>query len=207
MEFNEKKIGTGNIKLSTKDFELIISKLFTDSNQKEDFLNLTKESDLVIYSANVNEDIVNKRRALQIERDFTHELISLILEENFEYGFRTRADQLVQSQMKINSSVTREWLNKIYVANFNRPEIVIGLLRLIARFEINEISPQGKTMAIAALSHKDHEVKECGIRAFESWNSLESIKILQNVNTNIPWLKDYLNRVIESIELEYDIVG
>ncbi len=207
MEFNEKKIGTGNIKLSTKDLELIISKLFTDSNQKEDFLNLTKESDLVIYSANVNEDIVNKRRALQIERDFTHKLISLILEENFEYGFRTRADQLVQSQMKINSSVTREWLNKIYVENFDRPEIVIGLLRLIARFEINEISPQGKTMAIAALSHKDHEVKECGIRAFESWNSLESIKILQNVNTNIPWLKDYLNRVIENIELEYDIVG
>ena len=48
--------------------------------------------------------------------------------------------------------------------------------RLIARFNPEDINPQGQTMATAALIHKDTEVQECAIRAFESWASIDVYK-------------------------------
>lgn len=84
---------------------------------------------------------------------------------------------------------------------------MIGILRLIARFNPEDINPQGQTMATAALIHKDTEVQECAIRAFESWASIESLEVLKNLDIHQGWLKDYLDSVIKDIEVKYGIVS
>jgi hypothetical protein len=106
---------------------------------------------------------------LEIEQKFSRQFVTHILEDDFEYGIDSRANATVREQMKINAAVTKDWLNRIYVANFKNSEILIGILRVIARFEKEEIFPTGYTIAAASLSHKDEIVQETAIRAFESW--------------------------------------
>lgn len=206
MQLELKNTDTGKIDLTNKEIDLILD-LLLDSSIKEDIISIDQKTDIVFTTSASNENGLNKRRSLQLERDFTQKLLHFISEDDFEYGFENRADSLIKEQMKVNSLATKEWLNKIFISNFHNVDIIIGLLRLIARLDIDEISPEGSTMAIAALSHKNFEVQECGIRAFESWGTLESLEILNSVKVQSEWLQEYLLQVIENIKAEYAIAG
>jgi hypothetical protein len=84
---------------------------------------------------------INIQRATDCERKFTQQLISCILEDDFEYGVESRACILVKEQMKINKYATKEWLNRMYVDNFRKPRILIGILRVISRLDKEDVYP------------------------------------------------------------------
>jgi hypothetical protein len=157
------------------------------------------ETDSVISTENK----VNKKRLLELEQNFSKRFIAHILEDNFEYGVDSKAHTIVKEQMKVNALVTKDWLNRIYVANFQNPEILIGILRVLARFEKEEIFPIGHTIAAASLNHNDEIVQETAIRAFESWGGKDCLKILENVTVSSKWIKEYLDGVISDLKAEY----
>jgi hypothetical protein len=165
--------------------------------------NAAFEVDIETENAISFENRLNSRQLIELEQRFSRQLISYILEDDFEYGMETNAHILVKEQMKINASITKDWLNKIYVDNFKKPEILIGILQVIARFERDEIYPIGDTIAIASLNHKDETVRETAIRAFESWGGFNSIKILETVTVSSQWVKEYLDGVISDLKSEY----
>jgi hypothetical protein len=206
MDFKEIINTTGNIVLSQNELELIISEAI-QSSKKTSVISVNENSDITFNSSTSDENSLNEKRLKTLENEFTSKLKLFIIEENFEYGFENRADILVKTQMSINKMATKEWLNKVYIQNFANQELMIGILRLISRFDIEDVSPQGQTMAMAALAHCNPEVQESGIRAFESWCSIENIDLLKNANVHQPWLKDYLDSVIKEIELEYGIAS
>jgi len=149
------------------------------------------------------ENYINRKRLKSLKRRFTHQLLSLLIEENFEYGIDTKADALVRNQMQLNSLATKAWLNSIFVENFANTPIAVGLLRIIARIDYLDIFPEGQTMAMAALSHKNIEVQEGGVRAFESWDSLRSLEILKNLRVSTEWLQEYIDEVVSNLRKEY----
>ena len=128
----------------------------------------------------------------------------MIQHEEFEYGVDTRADALVRDYIKRAPLYTRNWINDAYIRYFANIPILVGLLRVIARLDYERIFPQGQTMALAALSHKDTEVKDCGVRAFESWGTLESLKILEILHVSPKWLQKYVERVIFDLRKEHN---
>ncbi|GAB6394269.1 MAG: hypothetical protein MdMp024_0581 [Bacteroidales bacterium] len=146
---------------------------------------------------------VNDKRLKEFERKFAGHFISCILEEKFEYGIESKADILVKEQMRINASMTQDWLNRIYARHFQNQEILIGLLRVISRLDKEEIYPVGYAIARDSLNHKDEIVQETAIRAFESWGGKESLKILEKASVSSKWVKDYLNEVIADLKIEY----
>lgn len=152
-----------------------------------------------------DENLLNLRRLAVLKQNFTEQLIRLITEEEFEYGIANRADYLVSEQIRINASVTKEWLNSIFLENFNNVTVVVGILRVIARIDYFEVYPHGQTMAVAALSHEDIEVQDCGVRAFESWGTLESLKVLQTLKVATNWLQEYIDEVVSNLEEEYRV--
>ena len=151
-------------------------------------------------------DYDSEKQLRKEEELFAKELISLILNEEFEYGIDTKADALVQNSMELNSFLTKEWINTIFLDNFTDVSILIGLLRVIARLDYTEIFPQGQTMALAVLSHENTEVKECGVRAFESWGTIESLKILENLTVGVQWLQEYIDDVVSDLKKEHDVL-
>lgn len=150
-----------------------------------------------------SESMLNTKRLNELEKKFTQQLIGYILEDNFEYGMESKAQILVKKQLKINPSVTKNWINKIYVNSINNAEILIGILRIIARFDRNDIFPIGDTIAMASLSHNNEMVQETAIRAFESWGGEESISILANANVASKWINEYLEEVMADLKREY----
>ena len=152
------------------------------------------------------ENELNGRRLADLRKRWSHELIALILDEYFEYGFNTRADLMVRSQMEKNAMATKDWLNALFLEHFSEIPILLGILRIIARFDYYEVYPEGPTMAVAALTHKDAQVKECGIRAFESWGTLDSLDVLENLGIRPAWLQDYVDQVVKDLREEHHVV-
>jgi len=154
-----------------------------------------------IASVSSVENLINRRRLVQFRR-FTRKLIETILEQDFEYGYDSEADKLVRENMKKNEAATKAWLNEIFYDNFDIPPVVIGILQVISHIEYSDIKPEGPTIAMAALSHQDSEVKECAIRAFENWATPDSLLILRQLDNLEDWLQEYLEQVICDLEGE-----
>ena len=146
------------------------------------------------------ENRLNAQRMNRFRDEFSKHLIQLLREQDFEYGIDTPADGLVRRCFKENEVVLKQWLNQLFIENFCDTRITIGILRVISHIEYHEISPEGVTMAIAAFSHSNIEVQECGIRAFENWCNFKSLEVLKSVSCKEDWLQDYLNQVIADIE-------
>ena len=154
----------------------------------------------------LDKDYKGQEQPSQEEKRFTNELISFILNEEFEYGIDTEADVLVRRHMELNPFLTKKWINAIFVENSTDVSVLIGLLRIIARLDYREILPEGQTIAVAALFHENTEVKECGVRAFEGWGTIESLKILQNLTVGIPWLQEYIDDVVSDLRKEHNVL-
>jgi len=150
------------------------------------------------------ENRINKQCLDRFRKEFSNNLLKCLKEQDFEYGVDTPADKLVRKMFVENESIAKEWLNELFVENFNDQTVIIGLLRVISHFDYQEVAPQGPTMALAALSNANAEVRECGIRAFENWSNLESLKVLKHTKCDEEWLDDYLKQVIADIEEELE---
>ncbi len=152
------------------------------------------------HSYDSTENTLNKVRSKLLNKAYTRQFIKIICEEDFEFGYISRSEEIVRDQLKVNELATRNWLNEIFIQHFADEKIAIGVLRIIGRFEPSEIFPQGQTIALAALIHKSDEIKELGVRAFEKWCSYESYEILKSVQVESKWLSDYIDAVIEDFE-------
>ncbi|CAD5246132.1 MULTISPECIES: hypothetical protein [unclassified Imperialibacter] len=150
-----------------------------------------------------SENKINLERQEVLKSKFTKDLSKCLEEEEFEFGYKSKSESIIKKQFEINALVTKNWLNEIFIENFQNEKILIGLLRILGRFSEEIIFPQGQTMALAALMHKNDEIKELGIRAFENWNSQTSLQVLKNIEVEVKWLKDYLSQVIKDLEKEY----
>ena len=171
----------------------------TDGPVLEDLIDL---SDSSTYES---ENSLNRRRSRQFKENYTKEIHRIICEQDFEYGFDSPADLFVRELMEQNEAITKEWLNAIYIEQFSDIRVVIGLLQVVSHLQYPEIYPQGPTMALAALSHANSEVRECGIRAFENWGTIESLNILRNVKCTESWMQEYLSQVIKDLEEEFGV--
>ncbi len=153
-----------------------------------------------IDSYNSTENKLNTLRSKTLNNKYTSEFISLLRDEDFEFGYTTRSEKLILNQLQINALATRNWINEIFIKHFSDEVIIIGILRILGRFEPNQIFPQGQTIALAALNHENDEIKELGVRAFEKWCSIESLNILKKLQVNTPWLNEYITDVIKDFE-------
>mgnify|MGYP006430458443 CR=1 FL=1 len=184
-----------------------IRKQFIDSNMDfetqndSDFGVLWDEDELLFdLEEDSTENKLNKVRKTILDKKITREFISLLRYEDFEFGYKTRSETFLEEQLQINELATRNWLNELFIKNYTDDTITIGILRIIGRFEPSIIFPQGQTIALAALTHKNDEIKELGIRAFEHWCSPESLEILKTMDIQAQWLKEYRDDVIADFE-------
>lgn len=131
---------------------------------------------------------------------YTNEFINLITNEDFELGYTSKSELLFTKLMNINLLAARNWLNSLFMDYYSNNSIIIGIIRLIGRYNPEEIYPQGQTMALASLCSSSDEIIEWGIRAFENWGGVDSIRILENTRIKTKWLDDYRLQVIKDIQ-------
>ncbi|MBA7503418.1 hypothetical protein ES706_02027 [subsurface metagenome] len=197
--------GTSHDLAEQRLLNLLIETDYPDSAQSTLPLLLNILQSKAAHISVVDENYINQSRLLKLKRQFTPKILNLILESVFEYGIDSQADVFIRSQMKENSLVTKNWLNEIFVEHFSNPVILIGILRIISRLFYYAVYPEGQLMATTALSHSNVEVQECGVRAFESWGTLDSLRILNNIKVVTPWLQDYVNEVVKDLSRGHNV--
>ncbi len=134
------------------------------------------------------------------QHQFTNRFLQLIHETEFEFGFSNPADSYVREALSTYGPFAREWINEVFLNNFDDPFVLSAILRVIAHFDYRQIRPQGMTMAAACVAHTDTDVRECCVRCFESWKAPKTLNILRNISFSQDWLNDYLAGVIADLE-------
>lgn len=187
-----------------------ISSDIVDNGNNNDFEELHFDFDELFLSFDENstnfkldENLINQKRCDFLEQKVTPLIISLIKNEDFEFGKKNESVKLVEDQLEINSAATHIWFNNLFIKFFaNDEKMLIGLLSIVESINEKSLHPIAEIMALAALTHKNDEVKELGVRIFENWSSLYSYEILRNIKVDTSWLQEYINQVIKDIEEE-----
>jgi hypothetical protein len=144
------------------------------------------------------ENLLNQQRLLEF-REFTSHVLQLIEESSFEYGFDNEFDVFLRDRLAKNALATKQWMNEVFIENFGDSGVLVGILRALAHVDYQVVRPQGPTMAIAAFSHTDAEVRECGIRAMENWGTSECLAALESISCPEAWLQEYVTQVISDL--------
>lgn len=51
----------------------------------------------------------------------------------------------------------------------------------------------------AALANNDLEIRDAAVQAAESWTDIEVLEVLQGHSEKVPWLREYVDSVIEDL--------
>ncbi|MBE3095888.1 MAG: hypothetical protein IMZ44_02015 [Planctomycetes bacterium] len=151
------------------------------------------------------ENAANYARLQHYSKDLTARFLALVAECNLEYGYDSALDTFLHERLAENALATKDWLSSLFVRYIDDVAVVTGILRTVAHLDYDEVMPQGTIMALAALSHGNAEVKECGIRAFESWARPECLRILGTLGGLEPWLREYVDQVIADLKEEHKV--
>ncbi len=188
-----------------------ITKSFSESISEMLHSNVIESPNSTSNLEKYDENKINRERLEFLRKHTTPRFIKLIREEHFEFGYTSQSEIFLRELLEKNSLATMSWLNELYNDNFHNDVILIGIVRLLGRFDEASIKPQGQTMALGSLIHKNLEICELGIRAFESWGSTDSLRILKQTRVSVlkqisiadKWLKQYLEEVISDLEEDH----
>lgn len=133
--------------------------------------------------------------------NFEKKLLAIMANENYTSGEVSASESFVESIIQqMGVDCTMGWLMQVYETNYHRSNILIGILHMLSHFSYNLVNPYGPIMALALLQHKSSSVREFAIKAFENWNSKDSLVFLKNIRCDQVWLQEYLDEVILDIE-------
>lgn len=132
---------------------------------------------------------------------FKEKFLSIIENEYFESGVISESETFLRELFKKNPKKTKQYLIELFLDNLNNQEIIVGILRVIPRFDKFLTFPEAKVfVSHALLCYDDNEIQDLGLMAIEIWELDESIDILKNINFKENYLNRYKEQIIVGIE-------
>lgn len=197
-----------DISISTsfyKDENEYISNMFSINNE------YIIKNDKIVY-VDLKSKLINTNSIIDTSNDvpnfeysdenLTNKFISMVNEDIFEFGYISNSERFINDLISNSQFDAKQWLESVFMSNFDNTKIIIGILHVISHFKYKIISPQGQVMALSALIHKNIEVRECAIRAFENWGHVDSLRVLKSIKCDEKWLFDYVQQIISDLESE-----
>lgn len=91
-------------------------------------------------------------------------------------------------------------LQSIYVKYNDQPKMLVGICRVLCRYDLQEVMPWGPTMLSGLLNNKSELVKEYAIELVDNWADVSMLPLLKSLDISSKWLRAYLQDVIKSLE-------
>ncbi len=140
-------------------------------------------------------------------KDLFNEEISVLKEilenDHFESGIESNFERFIRKTLKNKNLDIKNLINVLMLQGFSNDLMLLALLKTMSHFAYYELYPQSMTIAMACLSHKNVEIKECVIGCFENWATHECLGILKTFSKfEEIWLNEYITQVISDLELE-----
>lgn len=161
-----------------------------------------------IVHLNNNFQTTARKKRQYLKEIITPKLLTLIKNEEFEFGYITNSEELVLEQIQEHEHLAREWIQEICLSYRKDKRIISAMLHIIAHIEYDLIKPAGTNIVLSTLViNKDNGIKELCVRALENWNNQECLEILKDIDTETQWLKEYINQVIYDLETRYAVLS
>ena len=166
----------------------------SESYSYQSVLNINRES---TSHVDINEFNRNYFNSLLAHNDA---FIGSLLHVDFEDGMDNEAIDFVEHSIKLNESVTYNWINRLFTLYMTDYRVISRLLRIIAALEINDYSLSLADHIKAGLADKHVQVQEAALMVIESWASKECVDILRTVNVSNKLIQNYADKLLVSIE-------
>lgn len=94
-----------------------------------------------------------------------------------------------------------QWTCRLFTRYYGLDKVIKGLL-CIATYYHYAFCSFDVMMALAAIAHKSDEVKELAVRVLESNCTMENYYALCHIDTEVLWLREYIDQVISDFKEE-----
>lgn len=131
---------------------------------------------------------------------FALKILSAINAEPVEDGFEHPAESLLKEAVMRYRRETVEWLYKLITEEDNAA-FVASILKCLGRIEGDICEEWGVVLISKALQHRDVEVRDAAVQVAESWGTGGVLMLLKGHRDDVPWLQDYIDRVVRDLEL------
>lgn len=116
--------------------------------------------------------------------------------ESMDWWSKSSAEVELRDAIAINGELAREAISDLYRECAGNEGYLLCLMIALSHLSYDEVGSQGQIIGLAALSHKSLVVREAGIRMFEMWEDVDSIRLLRQHQVSPPWLMEYMLQVI-----------
>ena len=127
-------------------------------------------------------------------------LSALLENEIYENGIRNPSEIFFCELLKGNRLEALNAISVIFLSNYStntkKVGIAVGILHMLSHLYYEQVYPTGQFLALSAISHRDIELAEYGIKCFENWGNIDGIEKLKAVHFPTGWLQEYANQVI-----------
>lgn len=185
------------LKINEQIFDKIDNYLLTlSTDTKQKHIQINK-------STSTEEEVIPQNIATSLEPNDLNALKLMLENEDYENGIVNPSEIYFRKLFLKNKIETMNGLVKIFMDNYSsdRRKInnLVGILHLLSHAKYNEVEPIGQLLAISAITHKNREVAEFGIKCFENWEHPDGIEKLKAVRFSTQWLQDYAEEVINEL--------
>jgi len=179
-----------------------------DESSKTVTKTLTSSGNVLVNEVAIGVAAKSITNAIPLEPTYRYDLYQVcrkefmqkVSTESLEYGFSSPSEHLIHGFFSQYPDEFGGIIQHIYNKEIHHSIAIQSLLKAISYLSYDRIAPFGMTLAMAACSNKDDEVKEAGIRAFEVWGHRDGITILKHMETSWKWLEDYRLETVEYLE-------
>ncbi|HDN67380.1 MAG TPA: hypothetical protein ENF86_00300 [Firmicutes bacterium] len=161
------------------------------------FLETLKETFDKLLLLTKSIDIISSEE-LQEPRLAPH-IISAITTEPVEDGIYHPAQDILKSAIEDQPQETFNWIKRLLSDECNS-SVVASVIKCLGRLNPRLCEGWLTDIIRTGLQHSDVEVRDSTVQAIENWEIKEAIPLLREHHEDVPWLKEYIQGVIEDIE-------
>lgn len=153
------------------------------------------------FSYSINR-ISSSRDRKEIEQEWASAVDSIIKNDDIELLEYCNLEGFLEKTIKVfkNDDLGQSFIRKYFMDNFKYDHKLISLLHAISHLDYELVSDSGPYLAGMCLNHKNLEVREFALKAFENWQSKDTLDYLQNIAFEQQWMQEYLVKIIRYIE-------
>ncbi|HHK6029064.1 hypothetical protein [Neisseria sp. P0008.S004] len=178
-----------------KDTNILFNASYSSSNKNSYFGKFSSKFPL--------SEIINSEFEKGIKEKFEPEFLNFILNFEVLLDRDSYIEKRLFSFFDENQHVTSHWFSDIYYQYADKSFVLVNLLKIIAKIhdiKSCETISKFRMFVLAALGHKDIEVKDFALQVFELWNDKSVLKVLENIPPLVPeWLENYRQTIISEL--------
>ena len=130
---------------------------------------------------------------------FSASLKALLEEEPLEDGMTHKAEGLIRDGLTQFGAPFSHWLEDL-VRDAQTSEMAVGVLRCLGRLPLAMLRGWGHALVLSCLGSPSIEVRDACVRALECWGGNDAVEALRSHRETVPWLADYVRRIIRDLE-------